>query len=428
MKPVISSRLLRSGVLITLSTIGLQAGAAGFQISEQTVAGMGQAFAGAGIARDDASNLFYNPGGLMANPNRQLQLGASLIKASTRFSNDGSTRRFAGVTVPSDGIDADGGEDVTVPNFYFTSKGEQLKWGIGISAPFGLATSYPEAWVGRYHALRSDLEGVNVNPAVAVRLSDRISAGAGVSIQRIEAELSQAVFTGPGRTDGRAVLKGDDTEVGFNLGIMAEPSERTRIGVGYRSRIKHRLQGKARFSRVPGGLPDLPIEATAVFPETIYASVSHELGRQTEISGSIRWTRWSSLPELRIHTAGLPDSVADYRWQDVGMFSLGVRHGFGDDWTFRAGYARDESPVPADINRTPRVPDSDRDWFTLGLSKAISERMRLDFAYARIEGRASSTLNTVDLVARSPGAFTDTLKGDYDSSVNIFGIQLYGEF
>jgi long-chain fatty acid transport protein len=420
--------LLRALAAVGLALTTTTAVGAGFQISEQSVSGMGQGFAGAGIARDDAANLFYNPAGLLANPNSQLQFGASLISAEAKFTNRGSTRRLAGSTVPASGTNADGGEDVVVPAFYYTSQGAAVKWGIGISVPFGLATEYDDDWVGRYHALRSEVQAINVNPAVAVKLGDTFSIGAGVFAQRVDAELSQAVFRGPGVPDGKATLKGDDTDFGFNLGIMAEPTPSTRIGLGYRSKVDHKVEGNVRFSGVPGVPPSLPVESSATFPETVYASLSQDLGNATELSASIRWTRWSQLPELRIQTLGLPDSVADYQWQDVSMTSIGIRHNLNDRWTVRAGYARDESPIPADINRTPRVPDSDRDWFTFGLSRALSDTIRIDFAYARITGDDSSLVNTINLVSSAPGAFTDTLRGDYDASVNIFGIQIYGEF
>ncbi len=420
--------LAQAMAFVSTVLVAANAGAAGFQISEQSVAGIGQAFAGAGIAKDDAANLFYNPAGLLANRNRQVQFGASLISSTADFTNTGSTQRLAGRTVPTAGPDADGGDDVTVPAFYYTSPGDDFKWGIAVSVPFGLATDYEDGWVGRYHALRSEVQAVNVNPAVGFRISDSVSVGAGISVQRVDAELSQSVFLGPGAPDGHAHLEGDDTEFGFNLGIMAEPSSATRLGFGYRSKIEHKLEGSVRFTGVPGLPGSLPVESTAIFPETIYASVSHEFNDATELSSSVRWTRWSRLPELRIETAGLPDSVSDYQWDDVTMFSIGIRHHLNDKWTIRAGYALDESPIPRAANRTPRVPDADRDWFTLGASVKVGDGKRIDFAYARVESDDASLVNTINLVSTAPGAFTDTLRGDYDGSVDIFGIQFYGEF
>lgn len=415
-------------VWMGLATVSTGVGAAGFQISEQSVASLGQAFSGAGIARDDAANLFYNPAGLLANPNRQMQLGGTLISAEADFTNTGSSQRLAGRTVPSSGTDSDGGEDAFIPSFYYTSAGDDFKWGIAVSVPFGLATEYDDVWVGRYHALRSEVQAINVNPAVAFRVGEGLTLGAGVSVQRVDAELSQAQFTGPGAADGRAELEGDDTAYGFNLGLMVEAGDATRIGLGYRSKIEHEVEGNVDFTGVPGVPASLPAESTVTFPETVYASISHDLSAATELSSSVRWTRWSRLPELRISTAGLPDSVADYQWDDVIMFSVGVRHHVNERFSIRAGYALDESPIPSAANRTPRIPDADRDWFTLGASWKLNDSLRLDFAYARVEGDVAQVDNTINLVSTAPGAFTDTLRGEYDASVNIFGIQLYGEF
>ena len=38
-----------------------------------------------------------------------------------------------------------------------------------MNVPFGLETDYSRDWVGRYHAVRSELTTININPAVAWR-------------------------------------------------------------------------------------------------------------------------------------------------------------------------------------------------------------------------------------------------------------------
>jgi len=54
-----------------------------------------------------------------------------------------------------------------------------LKFGLALSAPFGLKTQYESDWVGRYQAIKSDIETININPNVAYRISDWLSVGAG---------------------------------------------------------------------------------------------------------------------------------------------------------------------------------------------------------------------------------------------------------
>ena len=70
------------GLALTLP--GMTHGA-GFQISESSVSGLGRAFAGAGVAGDDLSDMFYNPGGMQLRGGGT-QLGTSIIDSESAFS------------------------------------------------------------------------------------------------------------------------------------------------------------------------------------------------------------------------------------------------------------------------------------------------------------------------------------------------------
>jgi long-chain fatty acid transport protein len=73
-----------------------------------------------------------------------------------------------------------------------------VRLGIGATVPFGLITDYDSDWVGRYHALRSIVRTIDLNPSVSFRINDHVSVGAGMSAQYASVSLSQAVFTGTG--------------------------------------------------------------------------------------------------------------------------------------------------------------------------------------------------------------------------------------
>src|SRR5206468_2521170 len=54
--------------------------------------------------------------------------------------------------------------------------------GLGASTPYGLKTSWTPGWVGRYHAIDSELITVNVNPSLALKLTRWLSIGGGADI------------------------------------------------------------------------------------------------------------------------------------------------------------------------------------------------------------------------------------------------------
>ena len=54
-----------------------QAYASGLQITEQSVTGLGRAFAGGSLPNDDVSAVYYNPADMMLSNGMQVQAGMS---------------------------------------------------------------------------------------------------------------------------------------------------------------------------------------------------------------------------------------------------------------------------------------------------------------------------------------------------------------
>lgn len=416
---------MKKSVLVTGSVcaglmLGLpgMAGAAGFQISESSVSGLGRAFAGAGVAGDDLSDMFYNPGGMQLRSGG-FQAGLSIIDSESSFS--GAARPFGG---PND----DGGETGAVPNFYYTMPGDgPMRFGVSVTAPFGLATEYDPAWAGRYQGLRSELTTLDINPSFSYRISETVTAGAGLSAQYADAELSQARFLGLGVPDGKSTVSGDNWALGFNAGAMFSPAQGTRIGIGYRSKVDQEVDGDLTVVSPTGAtLVSTGAKAEVSLPETVYLSLAQALGERTTLMASARWTKWSRFEELRIRFAnGLPDAVTEENWDDTVTISLGVNHAINDRWSVRAGYAHDESPVPDDF-RTVRIPDSDRDWLTLGASYSSPGGMTVDFGFAHLSGDDAPISESTVIAGPplSPVVVSSGLVGSYAGSANIVGIQL----
>ena len=411
--------LLASGLVLASA----QVYSSGFQISEATVSGLGRAFAGAGVAGDDVSDMFYNPAGMFLAEGRQVQLGLTVIDSESKFT--GSATPFGG---PND----DGGETGVVPNFYYVMPASgNLKYGLGITAPFGLATEYDDNWAGRYQGIRSELKTIDINPAVAYQVNSQLSVGAGLSIQYADAELTSARFLGVGVPDGHTKIEGDNWDYGFNLGAMFTPTQSTRLGVGFRSKVDQKVDGNLNVTSPTGAtLVSAGAEAEVSLPETIYLSAFHSLNSQVDLLASARWTNWSRFDELRVKfDNGLPDAVTPENWEDSWTLSIGANYHVNSKLTLRIGYAHDESPVP-DEDRTVRIPDSDRDWFTLGASYAPNANLTIDFGYAHLSGDDADISETTIIAAppTSPVVLGSSLVGSYEGSADLFGVQMQYKF
>jgi len=178
---------------VTLALFSDSTFAAFFQLAENSPAGLGNAFAGGAAIAEDASTVWYNPAGLTRLKGNQLVAAGHLIFPSTEFDNESSTiTSLLGILPPANvltgGDGGDAGEDALVPNVYYAqSIDDDLTVGIGLNTPFGLATDYDDGWVGRYHALFSEIKTINVNPGLGYKLSERVSIGGGINIQFVEA-------------------------------------------------------------------------------------------------------------------------------------------------------------------------------------------------------------------------------------------------
>jgi len=126
-----TNMILRTVPALLLVAFSGAASAAAFQLLEQNASGLGNAYAGSAAVADNASTVFFNPAGMTQLGNGiQLSVGVAGVGPSYEF------RDQAGV---KSGGDAGGW--AAVPNAYLSGQlTKDLFLGLGISAPFGLAT------------------------------------------------------------------------------------------------------------------------------------------------------------------------------------------------------------------------------------------------------------------------------------------------
>ena len=80
--------------------------------------------------------------------------------------------------------------------------------------------------------------------------------------------------------------------------------------------------------------------------------------------------------------------------------------------------AYDQTPV-RDAERTPRLPDEDRTWLTVGVQYKFSPQVAIDLGYAHIFIKDPN----INQNAGSTASF-GLINGSYSSDVNIVGAQL----
>ena len=398
--------LARVTVAIALMVLAPHAAHAdGWKVQLQGVKALGMSYAGRSIYIDDASTIWFNPAAMTGLDQRwTITTAAPFINYALDYT-DGGSRSF--LNQPMTGpLSADGGRSAAVPQFYLARKVNERWWmGVGFNAPYGLGNDYGETWVGRYHATLSELTVFNVNPAVAVKLTDRVSLGFGLDLQHSDATLSNMIDFGsfgaalglplaPQQHDGRIELEASDWGVGYDLSVAWTISRRARLGATFRSKVEHNLEGTADFT-VPseallltgGGVLFTDTSAATVLPmpHELSVSAAYDLAAKWVLVGDVTWSDWSQFQELVVtfENAAQPPIAQEALFDDSVRTAVGVVFKASDSWVIRAGALYETSPVP-DATRTPRLPEGNHSGFSAGGTYRLGRRVDLDFSFSHL--------------------------------------------
>ncbi|MDX9839255.1 MAG: outer membrane protein transport protein [Azoarcus sp.] len=418
----------RNGLALLLSfgTFSMASGAvsaAGFQLLEQNASGLGNAYAGSAAVAENASTIFYNPAGMTQLQERELSVGMAAVRPSFKFKDTGSTS-----TGFLTGDTSDAGDWAALPNAYMSwALNKDLYVGVGMGAPFGLVTEYDEDWLGAAHSIKFDIKTYNINPSIAYRVNDKVSIGVGANWQRMDVEyLRAAAVVSAALSHTYATLDASSDAWGWNIGALFNVSDATKVGLSYRSSIKHELEGDLKVKGLAAGanaaLTTGKAEADVELPDTFILSATHKLDNRWELLGDVSYTGWSSIKEVDIVRAsgalsGVTVQKLETDFKDTWRVAVGANYQLNDAWKLKVGLAYDQTPVKDKERRLVSLPDNDRTWFTVGGQWTMSKASRLDLAAAYLYVPKTKIDN--DQTAAGRGRVT----GEYDSSVWILGAQ-----
>jgi long-chain fatty acid transport protein len=460
---------------VALTLVSAPSSAAGFALTEQNASGLGSVFAGQAALADDASVVFFNPAGLTRlNARQQYVLAAHDVKPTSQFTDVGSCAPFAGTgagTVtcpfgaagnlghPPGGAGGEVSDPSYVPTLYAAWRLPIENWwaGIGVNVPFGLETRRDPAWIGRFRAIDSRTRAININPALAFRPFDRFSIGVGLNAQRFDAKLSNAVSyravalasgvpaliaAVPSGAEGVATIKGKDWGYGWNLGIdQSLLNDALHVAVAYRSAIRHTLSGSVAFEGRPAALAAVPqiadgkVKADVELPGMLSLAAAWKPASQpVKLMADWTHTSWNSIQDLTIvrdDGSGSALGSTPLRLRNSWRAGVGAAWDVTTGWRLRAGFAHETSPVQ-DAFRTPRLSDSSRNWYGLGVrwNSAGYDNpaggLAVDFGVALVRPQdASSALANQDMPQSPPQG---TLLGSYASRATIIGLQLTASY
>ena len=342
-------------------------------------AGMSNAFA---AQADDPSSLHYNPAGMTQLRGIQLMAGALGSGGSTNFTNPtGATVR--GDRNGSAAWPPPGHTYITanLKSLGITALGD-LTVGIGLTAPFGSLTRWPNDGPFNTATTFSSLPLLDIKPTVAYKVTENLSLGLGADIYTFSSVLGEGQvekqFISPGApafplapAGSKMELSGKDTAAGFNASLLytalrnADGKSLANIGIVYRSQATLHLSG----ALLANGAKISDASATLVLPQVITGAVAiwpvRTSEREWKLEVDVDYVGWKSVRNLDVTLANGVTIPQSQNWRNTYAVMIGTEYKWlalesFPHWevALRGGYTNQQNQMP-DLTYDPGIPSAD---------------------------------------------------------------------
>jgi len=395
----------------------------------------GIAIGGAVVATGwDASATLVNPALLTEIDGHRVDFGTLMFYRPDEISFE----RTPDVLAPA-GYSAVSVESLSVAPYggvVYSPEGRDWAFGFGVNVPFADKLDWPEDGPNRYWSNLTEFSFVYLTPAFAWRVHPKLSIGAGIDYVIFDGKLQSNVDFGSlaGQPenpafDGTAVLSGDGSDWGVNVGVLFSPFEGLDLGLSFLTGVSMTAAG-SRDITVP-----IQLQQALGFPASIsFTRQQLDLKLPDIWRFGFAWQvreQWKVFSEIQVLDRSkerfllrnegstspgiLPDGEEDLipvPFSTARSYKAGAERSFGR-WAYRFGIAFDENGVP-EASVSPAGLDTDKLEVTAGFGYQW-DRVSLDFAYARVIGddRDVTASQVVNRVSQLPA------NGRYELNTHI---------
>lgn len=365
-------------LLVFLSAPALQF-AQGFQVNlqGQKQQGMG----GAGTAyMQDASSLFFNPGGASFVHGNSIIAGVTPTFARGAFM-DANTKEVSRTNSP-----------VSTPfaayGLFEIKDSSKLKLGLAVYTPFGSTVQWEDGWTGRFALTRLELRAIFIQPTVSYRITDKLGIGAGFvyATGKVNLQKDIPIINADG-VYSHAELNGKAQGYGFNAGVYFNPIEKLSIGLTYRSKVEMAVNdGDATFTvpeAVAANFPNGKFKSKLPLPSVTTLGFGYKASDKLNFALDINYVGWKAYDTLSFdyenNTTSLIDTKSARMYKNTFAFRAGAQYKIDSHFAARLGLAYGITPVQNGYV-TPETPDANRVNYTAGIGYE-TKHLKLDASF-----------------------------------------------
>ncbi|MFT4583972.1 MAG: long-chain fatty acid transport protein [Gammaproteobacteria bacterium] len=314
---------------------------------------------------DDALSQILNPSSL-ASVSKRLDINVSYVRSNLRFRNSlndkENGRDFNGYPLSYNNF--------IIPAVGFAYPLKNTNWTFGFqfyglggdAARFVLDDFDAPAGFGKGQKFRGNLALLTFGPAVAYRVSEKLSLGVSLQVTAARLQLDQPFGTFAPPNSLRFRFRFEMPEYGFHYTLASRLSATYKmtdwmsVAVAYQSPRDFNLDGDVSFT-FPAGIGINKLESKGTIPLTLPhqldAGIAFKLNPQLLVDVGYSWVAWSREDpfntfkvQLKPAAAVFPSTLAaKLRWDDQHIVRLGAAYDLSQALAVSAGYSYASNPV-----------------------------------------------------------------------------------
>jgi long-chain fatty acid transport protein len=350
------SKFSKNTVAVTV-LLGCAAGTAsagGLYIPEESSASNigygGNAFS---ARANDASVVFANPAGMSRFNESEAMVGVALLYLKAPFNESEENTVSTGSGSATEIVPLANGAYIRPLND---------KWTFGVSAHnnFGLLLNWGSRWSGRYVANQAILVAPQIQPTLSYKVNDDWSVGAGLGLTLGYLKDKKSVAD-PAPGDAKFKYRDQDFAVQPNLGVMFEPSDKTRVGFRYLFETDLNFNDDPALTDPNGnniGNSD-KLQIDMVMPQQIELSGWQRVSTKWAVLADFNWEDWSRFGELNLGLTSPSGPIGStsvrLATEDTYHVGIGAEYQSTPKLMYTMGASWDSS-WQRDKNRTAMIP------------------------------------------------------------------------
>ena len=302
----------------------------------------GPALSGIVAQADTAESTFVAPAGMSRLEGNNVTVQGMFISSQANFEVDENLTTI-------EGGDPDLGDSPKIiPSLYYVRQfNDRWHAGFSLTIPSGFGSDYGSQWSGRYETVDFSLVYVALTPALAYRVNDRLSLGAGMGIN-YTSETSEVKIPQPlAGSDGKITTDIDGVGINVTLSMLYEFTDRTRAGIAWTSDSDADLEGNVRlrnlgpvFDEVATrlGIKNINTELTNTLPQRVLTGVYHEFESGNYFTVDGMWMKFSdfTVSDVKLNGNSVNITAPDI-YDDIWALTVGAGFPVSERITYKVG-------------------------------------------------------------------------------------------